>query len=217
MQVWYTGHPDGAVEEFVAFTNPVLMESTATANNAAGEEDDEEDAGMAQEMDELPQYRITKFTFYNREAQVLPFYRDHIENGQEILLSGYLKPITDGNPQIEGGVPVCDAGPVVGWWVAGFDGGDRHVIGVTTEVAYYYLNEPSDAYSPFMKEIDTKTFIAKCVIEHLMSTKDNMEEVEYEDLLTVLEERTTPEGVERINEDAVVKHADFLVSQVHLR
>ena len=93
----------------------------------------------------------------------------------------------------------------------------RHVIGVTTEVAYYYLNEPSDAYSPFMKEIDTKTFIAKCVIEHLMSTKDNMEEVEYEDLLTVLEERTTPEGVERINEDAVVKHADFLVSQVHLR
>ena len=43
-------------------------------------------------------------------------------------MSGYLKPITDGNPQIEGGVPVCDAGPVVGWWVAGFDGGDREAI-----------------------------------------------------------------------------------------
>ena len=92
----------------------------------------------------------------------------------------------------------------------------RHVIGVTTEVAYYYLNEPSDDYLPFMREIDTKTFIAKCVIEHLVSTRDSMEEVEYEDLLTVLEERAAPEGVEKINEDAVVKHADFLVSQVHL-
>ena len=47
---------------------------------------------------ELPP-RITKFTFYNREAQVLPFYRDHIESGKEILMSGYLKPITDCNPQ----------------------------------------------------------------------------------------------------------------------
>ena len=67
-----------------------------------------------------------------------------------------------------------------------------------------------------MKEIDTKTFIAKCVIEHLMSAKDSVEEVEYEDLLTVLEERTTPQGIDTINEDAVVKHADFLVSQVHV-
>ena len=75
LQVWYTGHPDGAVEEFIAFTNPVLMESTAMANNAAAEdvEDVEDGVGMAQEMDELPQYRITKFTFYNREAQVLHF------------------------------------------------------------------------------------------------------------------------------------------------
>ena len=88
----------------------------------------------------------------------------------------------------------------------------RHVIGVTTEAAYYYLSEPSYEYLPFMKEIDTKTSIAKCVIEHLLSAKNSVEEVGYEDLLTVLEERTTPEGVEKINEDA--KHADFLVSQV---
>ena len=90
----------------------------------------------------------------------------------------------------------------------------RHVIGVTTEAAFYYLSEPSDEYLPFMKEIDTKTFIAKCVIEHLISAKNSGEEVGYEDLLTVLEERNTPEGVDKINEDAVVKHADFLVSQV---
>ena len=43
------------MEEFIAFTNPVLMESTAMANRAG--EDDEEGAGMAQELDELPQYR----------------------------------------------------------------------------------------------------------------------------------------------------------------
>ena len=41
--------------------------------------------------------------------------------------------------------------------------------------------------------------------------------MEYEDLLTVLEERTTPDGVDKINEDAVVKHADFLVAQVCLQ
>ena len=51
----------------------------------------------------------------------------------------------------------------------------RHVIGVTTEVAYYYLTEPSDDYLPFMREIDTKTFIAKCVIEHLMSTREEVQ------------------------------------------
>ena len=131
-QVWYTGHPDGAVEEFVAFTDPVLMESTAMANEAASEDDEDGSGGAAEgtarEADELPQYRITGFTFYNREAQVLPFYRDHIESGQEILLSGYIKPVTDGSPQAEGGVPVCDAGPVVGWWVAGFDGGEREAM-----------------------------------------------------------------------------------------
>ena len=33
-----------------------------------------------------------------------------------------------GNPQTDGGVPVCDAGPVVGWWVTGFDGGDREAV-----------------------------------------------------------------------------------------
>jgi DNA (cytosine-5)-methyltransferase 1 len=144
----------------------------------------------------------------------VPFYRDLIESGHEIFLSGYAKPITDGNPLSDGGVAVCDAGPVAGWWVAGFDGGERHVIGVTTEMAHYYLTEPSELYSQFMTEIDTKTFIAKCVIEHLMTTKNSEEEVDYEDVLTVLESRATPPGIEKINEDAVVKYADFLVSQV---
>ena len=129
-QVWYTVHPDGAVEEFVAFTDPLLMESTATANHEASgdDEDGNETEGKAREVDELPHYRITGFTFYNGEVQVLPFYRDDIENGQEILLSGHIKPVTDGNPQAESGVPVCDAGPVVGWWVADFDGGEREAM-----------------------------------------------------------------------------------------
>ena len=60
------------MEEFVAFNDPVLMQSTAMANEAASE--DNEDGGgaaegTAREVDELPQYRITGFTFYNREAQ----------------------------------------------------------------------------------------------------------------------------------------------------
>ena len=62
------------MEEFVAFNDPVLMQSTAMANEAASE--DNEDGGgaaegTAREVDELPQYRITGFTFYNREAQPL--------------------------------------------------------------------------------------------------------------------------------------------------
>ena len=134
---WYTGHPDESVQEFVAFTDPVVMESTAIANEAASE-DDEDGSGAAEgnacEADELPQYRITGFTFYNREAQVLPFYRDHIESGQEILLSGYVKPVTDGSPQAAGGVPVCDAGPVGsagGWRASTEEKGRRctHLIG----------------------------------------------------------------------------------------
>ena len=58
-------------------------------------------------------------------------------------------------------VPVMDAGPVVEWWVTGFDGGDRHIVGISTAVADYYLNEPSETYAPFMVDLNRKAWITK--------------------------------------------------------
>jgi hypothetical protein len=66
--VFYLGHPDGAVEEMIAFTNPALMVSTEEMQTApAG---DDEDPGEFTSHDELPQYRMTQFTFYDEESKV---------------------------------------------------------------------------------------------------------------------------------------------------
>ncbi len=222
----YNGHPEGAVEEGIALFNETLLASTeredhSASASAANEDmtDEELAASMAAEgdqYDELPQYRLTGFTFFDREARVLPFYADIIESGRELNMSGYVKPITDDSPLIDGGVAMFTETGVVGWWVAGFDGGEKHVIGVTTEAAHYYLTEPSELYEPFMVDIDTKVFISKAIIEHLIDQNACGEEISYEDLLLAIEERTTPRNVEKITAEAVVKHADFIVSQVRL-
>ena len=67
-----------------------------------------------------------------------------------------------------------------------------------------------------MQEVDYKVFIGKAVIEQLKASRDNQDILEYEDLLHYLEGKITPDGIPRINEDAIVKHADFAVQMVRV-
>ena len=53
-----------------------------------------------------------------------------------MFVSGYMKPIFDDSVAMEGGVPIKQMGPILEWWVAGLDGSDRHVIGITTDMGW---------------------------------------------------------------------------------
>lgn len=86
--------------------------------------------------------------------------------------------------------------------------------GLTTDYASYILTQPSKEYEPFMKEVNSKVFTGKSVIEQLRASRDNQDILEYEDLLHFLEGKMPPAGLPRINEDMIVKHADFAVQMV---
>jgi hypothetical protein len=62
--------------------------------------------------------------------------------------------MNENNSVTSNAVPVHQCGPLVQWWCTGFDSGEKHVIGVSTESADYYLVQPSANYIPFFQEVD---------------------------------------------------------------
>jgi DNA (cytosine-5)-methyltransferase 1 len=84
---------------------------------------------------------------------------------------------------IVGGIPTKDIGPINEWWVAGFDGGEKALLGFSTSFGEYYLMEPSESYAPFMKKVNEKICISKTVIEFLLEDSS----ATYEDLLNRLQ------------------------------
>ena len=55
-----------------------------------------------------------------------------IEKNKELFFSGYIKPIYDENSSTEGGIPTKALGPINEWFTAGFDGGEKALIGFST-------------------------------------------------------------------------------------
>lgn len=81
--------------------------------------------------------------------------------------------------------PCEDIGPITDWWYEGFDLNDESSLGLTTEMAYYYLEKPMAEYAPFMASVKEKVFLAKIVIDILENVSDD-EELSYEGLLDIL-------------------------------
>lgn len=76
-------------------------------------------------------------------------------------------------------------GPINHWWIAGFDIGEKTIIGFSSSLGDYYLRKPSDEYQPFMKNVEDKVWVTKIVIEVLQNC--NHEEITYGTLLDELE------------------------------
>jgi DNA (cytosine-5)-methyltransferase 1 len=74
-------------------------------------------------------------------------------------------------------------GPINEWWVSGFDGGEKALVGFSTAFGEYYLMDPSESYAPFMDTVNEKIFISKVVIESLLEDISPT----YEDLLNKLQ------------------------------
>jgi DNA (cytosine-5)-methyltransferase 1 len=94
-------------------------------------------------------------------------------------LKGWLKELR----YVLGGVATMDMGPINEWWVSGFDGGEKALIGFSTPYAEYYLMEPSPDYAPLMSVVKEKIYMGKLVIEFLLDEIDPS----YEDLLNKIQ------------------------------
>lgn len=105
-----------------------------------------------------------------------------------------------------------DMGPINEWWVSGFDGGEKALLGFSTAYGEYYLMEPSDEYAPFMKTVREKIFMSKLVIEFLLA--ESWQNPSYEDLLNHLQNIVPPEYIGGLSEESLLRHAQFICDQV---
>ena len=106
------------------------------------------------------QYAHT-FSVYDEHMHLCPFDTGLVEKNVELYFSGAVKPIYDDNPDPSDGLPTRRLGPINSWWVAGFDGGEKALIGFTTAYAEYFLMEPSAAYQPIMATMNEKIYLSK--------------------------------------------------------
>ncbi|XP_053320799.1 DNA (cytosine-5)-methyltransferase 1 isoform X2 [Spea bombifrons] len=162
--------------------------------------------------EDLPQHKVTCFSVYDKRGHLCPFDSGLIEKNIELYFSGVVKPIYDDSPSLDGGVRAKKLGPINAWWITGFDGGEKALIGFTTAFADYILMDPSEEYSVIFALMQEKIYMSKIVVEFLQNNPD----VTYEDLLNKIETTVPPSGLNfnRFTEDSLLRHAQFVVEQV---
>ncbi|UYV62934.1 DNMT1 [Cordylochernes scorpioides] len=195
----YPGDSKDAVEEFIMLTNPKLSVY------------EDMDADLV-DVTERPQHKLTNFSVYDSHTHLCPFDSGLIEKNIEIFFSGVVKPIFEDDPR---GIDTANMGPINEWWISGFDGGERAILGFSTSFADYILMTPSEIYKPFMRNVTEKIHLSKIVIEYLCS-RDDINTATYEDLLNHVETRVPPQDLDLMTftEDTVLQHAQFIVDQV---
>uniref|UniRef100_A0A672RMW2 DNA (cytosine-5)-methyltransferase n=1 Tax=Sinocyclocheilus grahami TaxID=75366 RepID=A0A672RMW2_SINGR len=196
---FFQGDPDDALDEPEMLTDERLSIFDANEDGFESYED-------------LPQHKITNFSVYDKRGHLCPFDSGLIEKNVELYFSCAVKPIYDDNPCMDGGVPAKKLGPINAWWITGFDGGEKALIGFTTAFADYILMDPSEEYSPIFALMQEKIYMSKIVVEFLQKNQD----ATYEDLLNKIETTVPPAGLNfnRFTEDTLLRHAQFVVEQM---
>uniref|UniRef100_W5MKZ4 DNA (cytosine-5)-methyltransferase n=1 Tax=Lepisosteus oculatus TaxID=7918 RepID=W5MKZ4_LEPOC len=196
---FFQGDPDDALDEPEMLTDERLSLFDANEDGFESYED-------------LPQHKITNFSIYDKKGHLCPFDSGLIEKNVELYFSCAVKPIYDDNPCMDGGVPAKKLGPINAWWITGFDGGEKALIGFTTAFADYILMDPSEEYAPIFALMQEKIYMSKIVVEFLQKNP----EATYEDLLNKIETTVPPAGLNfnRFTEDTLLRHAQFVVEQV---
>ncbi|XP_076436549.1 DNA (cytosine-5)-methyltransferase 1-like [Babylonia areolata] len=189
----FQGDSEDAVEEFIALVDPKLQAASSTLGGS---------------YDKHPEYKLTHFSVYDENRHLTSFDTGLLENSTELLVSGFVKPITARDPSPKGGVECRQMGPIVEWWTFGHDG--EVDIGITTGYAVYYLMAPSPTFAPYMDGVKVKCYMAKVVIEFLLDQQD----ATYEDLLNELQTADTPTGISQFSEDSLLRHAQYIVDKV---
>ncbi|XP_013143936.1 PREDICTED: DNA (cytosine-5)-methyltransferase PliMCI-like [Papilio polytes] len=196
--IYYQGHPQNAVEEFIALTNEKLL-------LASGDDGD---------IMERPQTNITGFSIFDQHGHLCPIDGGLVESDVRIYMSGYLKSICADSQEIdEDSIPVKDVGPIIEWFIHGFDGGTRNCITLSTEFGEYNLLKPSEAYTPLMDNLYEKIWLSKVVVEYL--EENHYLQPSYEDLVGIICQSVIPElNDKKMSEEMLHKHAQFVCDQV---
>ncbi|XP_068633744.1 DNA (cytosine-5)-methyltransferase 1-like isoform X2 [Battus philenor] len=196
--IYFQGHPQDSVEEFIALTNEKLL-------LASGEDGD---------VMERPQTNITGFSIFDQNGHLCPIDGGLVESDVRIYMSGYLKSICCDSHEIdEDSIPVKDVGPIIEWFIHGFDGGTRNCVTLSTEFGEYNLLKPSEAYKPLMDNLYEKIWLSKVVVEYL--EEYHYLQPTYEDLLGIVSQSIIPElNDKRMSEEMLHKHAQFVCDQV---
>ncbi|CAK1580129.1 unnamed protein product [Parnassius mnemosyne] len=196
--IYYQGHPQDAVEEFIALTNEKLL-------LASGDDGD---------IMERPQTNITGFSIFDQHGHLCPIDGGLVESDVRIYMSGYLKSICCDSQEIdEESIPVKDVGPIIEWFIHGFDGGTRNCVTLSTEFGEYNLLKPSEQYIPLMDNLYEKIWLSKVVVEYL--EEYHYLQPTYEDLIGVVCQSTIPElNDKKMSEEMLHKHAQFVCDQV---
>uniref|UniRef100_A0A8U8C5I0 DNA (cytosine-5)-methyltransferase n=1 Tax=Geospiza parvula TaxID=87175 RepID=A0A8U8C5I0_GEOPR len=196
---FFQGDPDDPLEEPEMLTDERLSIFDANEDGFESYED-------------LPQHKVTSFSVYDKRGHLCPFDTGLIERNIELYFSGVVKPIYDDNPCLDGGVRAKKLGPINAWWITGFDGGEKALIGFSTAFADYILMEPGEEYAPTFGLMQEKIYMSKIVVEFLQNNRH----VSYEDLLNKIETTVPPAGLNfnRFTEDSLLRHAQFVVEQV---
>ena len=189
--------PPGAIEEVIALTDPSLCMFTGQEENLS-------------EFDERPILKLTQFGIYDQKGHLCPLDGGAIEQNQLLYAFGYIKPIYSDNPDAEGGIATTEIGPINEWYIGGFDGGEKALIGFATSFCDYYLLAASDTYAPIMNELEEKIFLSKIVVEFLIAD----DTAEYEDLLAKIQVTVMPNGT-CLTEDSLLRHSQFVCDRVY--
>ncbi|XP_012889489.1 PREDICTED: DNA (cytosine-5)-methyltransferase 1 isoform X1 [Dipodomys ordii] len=196
----YEQHPHDALEEPQMLTNEKLSIF-----------DDTNESGF-ESYEALPQHKLTGFSVYCKRGHLCPIDTGLIEKNVELFFSGSAKAIYEDNPSLEGGVNGKHLGPINEWWITGFDGGEKVLMGFSTAFAEYILMDPSPEYAPIFGQMQEKVYISKIVVEFLLGNPD----ATYEDLINKIETTVPPSGLNlnHFTEDSLLRHAQFVVGQV---
>ncbi|XP_072458541.1 DNA (cytosine-5)-methyltransferase 1-like [Notamacropus eugenii] len=162
--------------------------------------------------DYFPQHKITCFSVYDTMGHLCAFDTGLVEKNIELYFSGVVKPIYEEDSSPEGGIKAKALGPINGWWITGYEGGEKAFIGFTTGFADYILMEPSEEYAPIFSLMHEKMYLSKTVVEFLQTNTD----ATYEDLIHRIETTIPPPGLtfSRFTEDSLLRHSQFIVDQV---
>ncbi|XP_065315323.1 DNA (cytosine-5)-methyltransferase 1-like [Gordionus sp. m RMFG-2023] len=203
-------------EEFVAITDSKL----ALCNDKSEpiNEWENEDFSHAQ----IPQYKLTNFSIYDKNGHLCAIDSGLIEKNIELLFSGTLKPIYSEDPSVNDGVDVKHMGPINAWRITGFDGGENILIGITTAFADYFLTDSCHRdYSSIFDRTLEKLYLTKMVIEFLsaevfVDAEENMggKVVSYEDLVSFVCSHLGSKF--KFTEEHLLKHSQFIVDQVQI-
>ncbi len=91
--------------------------------------------------------------------------------------------------------------------------GENVVLGVSTESAHYYLTAPHELYAKYFNRIREKAYLSKIVVQSLYDAQENQDQLDYEDLLGVIEKADVPEELV-LNNECLVNNAGFVYNAV---